>query len=304
MRKFHSAELVARKPKPVEYIVDELIPAGGIRDISGPPGEGKSTIALSLAISISTGLGWWFGLKTTTAPVAWVSGELSDEDTAARDLHRLHANSDSDITFLLPDSEMFRFDSKNERWITTHEGKKVLDEIFRLGIKVTFFDTTGSVVAGSKEIDNDQQRQLARHIRSETKGLGLTVVTISHTNQASAKEKLSWRLHYLSRAGGNGFPGAIRWAAGVSALQTDDAEALGLEEADVINRRLVGFGVSKHNEMPTPVWTNKKPVIFEITEDGALVIFKLGAAKSKTPSDNYARASGKGERNAICSFKK
>jgi len=290
MKKFHSAELLAKQPKKIEYIVHGLIPAGGICDISGPPGEGKSTIALSLANSISTGTGW-FGVKTNKAAVAWVSGELSGADAAARDLHRLKADSDCDITFLLPDSEMFRFDSKNEVWITTVEGKAVLAEIFTLGIKVAFFDTNGSIVAGSKEIDNDQQRQLARHIKREANGL--TVITISHTNQSSARDELSWRLHYLSRAGGNGFPGAIRWAAGVSAIHLADASLLGLKVEDVNNRHLVGFGVSKNNEMPTPNWTNKRPAIFEITADGGLVLVKSGTTMSEKQAkkNKYARTS-------------
>lgn len=302
MKTFHSSELLATSPKPINYVVDRFIPAGGICDISGPPGEGKSTIALSLVAAISTGSSW-FGMRVQQVPAAWISGEASDQDAIARDLHRLKVDGDSDITFILPDVELFRF--ADDVWITTAEGRAVIDSVREKQIGLVVIDTVGSVVAGSKEIDNDQQRQLARHIRAETRGL--TVITISHTNQASATESLEWRLHYLSRAGGNGYPGAIRWAAGVSELRSEkDAKAVGLEDYDVAGRRLVAFGASKYNEMPTPDWTNRTPAIFEIKRDGGLVLFKDGRElkpiKDQVAEFSRKRKEAKNERPAVCSF--
>lgn len=304
MRTFHSTELLASPPKAVNYVVDRFIPSGGICDIAGPPGEGKSTIALSLVAAVSTGKSW-FGMKVAQMPVAWISGEASDQDAIARDLHRLKVDSESDITFILPDVELFRF--VDDLWITTNEGRAAIDSVREKRIGLVVIDTVGSVVAGSKEIDNCQQRQLARHIRAETRGL--TVITISHTNQASATTDLDWRLHYLSRAGGNGYPGAIRWAAGVSELRSEkDAQAVGLEDYDVAGRRLVAFGASKHNEMPTPCWTNRTPAIFELKKDGSLMLFKDGR-ELKPISEQVAEYSRKrkeetrnGERPAVCTI--
>lgn len=171
---------------------------------------------------------------------------------------------------------MFRFDKALARWITTAEGAAILQRCRDGGIGFVVFDTIGSLCAGLAEIDNDQQRQLARHLRRE---LGcMSAVTVSHTNQASARDELAWRLHYLSRAGGNGFPGAVRWAAGVSQLQEDDVERLGgrITREEIRGSRLVAFGVSKHNEMPRPACSNGSPVIFEIRPDGELVLLVDG----------------------------
>jgi hypothetical protein len=133
-------------------------------------------------------------------------------------------------------------------------------------------DTIGSLVAGLQEVDNDQQRQLARHIRAEASGM--TVITVSHTNQASTKEALDWRLHYLSRAGGNGYPGAIRWSAGVTRLQESDAGKIGdrLTSVEIADAKVVAFGISKHNEMPQPSANNHTPILFEIKQSGELVL--------------------------------
>ncbi|MDD5300024.1 MAG: AAA family ATPase [Gallionella sp.] len=276
MKTFHSADLLATPPKPIQYIVDGLLPLGGGGDTSGMPDSGKSTILLSMAAAISTGAPW-YGLKTAQTPTAWITGEASGSDAIQRDLHRLKVK-ESDILFFLPDDVLFRW--VDDQWITTANGRAVIDRIRELSIGFMVMDTIGSLVAGLKEVDNDQQRQLARHLRDELHGL--TFQTISHTNQASARDELSWRLHYLSRAGGNGFPGFGRWAAGVSrlqchrpinaALEKNEGEAFGISGNDVKAKKLVAFGVSKNNEAPPAVWTHQHPAIFEIRRDGGLVL--------------------------------
>jgi len=286
MKQIHSKELLATPPKPIQYLIQDFLPLGTHGDVSGMPDSGKSTILLSMAASISIGAPW-FGLKASKTPSAWVTGEASGSDVLARDLHRLKVSGEADITFTLPDDVMFRW--ADDQWITTTEGRLVIDKLRAAVIGFVVLDTIGSLCAGLKEIDNDQQRQLARHVKSELNGI--TTQTISHTNQASAKEALSWRLHYLSRAGGNGFPGAQRWAAGVSRLQEQDADVIGIHKDEINNKKLIAIGVSKNNEAPTSCWTNFTPAIFEIKQDGALLLVKDGrevkaGKKSQTSNDN------------------
>lgn len=277
MLEYHAAELLAKQPPPIDWLVAGMLPVGTLGDVSGPPGDGKSTILLSLADHISRGAAWC-GNATRQTAVAWISGEASSAAAIQRDLHRLKAAPDADILFLLPEGEMFRFDRPVGAWITTAEGAAILQRCRDAGIGFVVIDTIGSVCAGLVEIDNDQQRQLARHLRREL--AGQTAICVSHTNQSSAKDTLDWRLHYLSRAGGNGFPGAIRWAAGVTALKPDDAAALGerVTRGEIEQARIVAFGVSKHNEMPRPTWNNVAPAVFEIKQDGGLVLLAGGEA--------------------------
>jgi len=281
VKTFHSADLLSTPPAPIRYLVEGLLPLGGGGDTSGMPDSGKSTILLSMASAISIGVPW-YGLKTALTPAAWITGEASGADAIQRDLHRLKI-TESDILFFLPDDVLFRWES--DQWITTSEGRAAIDRMRELQIGFVVLDTIGSLCAGLVEVDNDQQRQLARHLRAELHGL--TYQTISHTNQASAKDELSWRLHYLSRAGGNGFPGAQRWAAGVSrlrvekpgrdtAIERNEGEAFGINASDVKGKKLIAFGVSKNNEAPAACWTNNHPAIFEVRRDGGLVLVKDG----------------------------
>lgn len=277
MKVFHSRQLLAEPAKPVRYIVEGILPDSLVpADVSGPPGAGKSTIVLSMVEHISTGKKW-FGKNVQQRPVAWISGEASDESAIQRDLHRLQADPESDITVIFPDAEMFRWEKKEGVWQVTEEGGRVLQYCKDSGIGLFVIDTLGSVCAGLEEINNDQQRQLARMLK---KVIGMPSIVISHTNQASAKDHLSWRLHYLSRAGGNGFPGAIRWAAGVSLLQEQDVACLGgaVTKEDIESCRLVAFGASKYNEIPRPEDCNNDcPMVFDIKQTGELVLFARGS---------------------------
>jgi len=285
----HSAALAARPAPSIEWVIEGFLSIGGINDISGPPGEGKSTIALKMVEAISRG-DEFFGLKTHQLPVAWITGEASGEAAIHRDVKRLKLSEESDVTFFHGfDEALFRYDYQQRVWITTETGKEVIQTLKNMQIGLVVIDTIGSVTAGLEEINNDCQRQLARHLAKELKEF--TVITISHTNQASAKDELSWRLHYLSRAGGNGFPGAIRWACGVSAIKPDDAKVLTgiLTEEDISIGRYVAMGVSKHNEIPRPEWNNFEPAIFEILGNGDLVLVNGGVKLTKPKNTNNVK---------------
>lgn len=281
MKVFHSASLVTRPPKLIKWLIEGLLPIKTLGDVSGPPGDGKSTLLLSIADCVSRGADW-FGHKTLKTPVAWISGEASDEDSMQRDMQRLSVSPDSDIIVMLTEEPLFRWEpggAGSGCWVTTDEGAAAINRCREAEVGFAVIDTAGSVTAGLKEIDNDQQRQLARHIKRAF--TGITVITVSHTNQSSTKEDLDWRLHYLSRAGGNGFPGAIRWASGVSKLQPEDSEKLGgrVTRDEIEQAKLVAFGISKHNEMPRPAGcNNNQPMIFEIRSDGALVLVADGSS--------------------------
>ncbi len=294
MKVFHSRELLATPPRPVQFIVDGILPVTLIPcDISGPPGDGKSTIVLSLAEHVSTGKKW-FGHQVQQRVVAWVAAESSDPDAISRDLWRLQADPESDIAVIFPEAEMFRWNKRELVWELTDEGGLIIQFCRDAGIGLLVIDTLGSVCAGLEEINNDQQRQLARMLK---KTIRIPTITISHTNQASARDTLSWRLHYLSRAGGNGFPGAIRWAAGVSKLQEQDVESIGyrFDKSEIASSRLVAFGVSKHNEIPRPATCNNdEPMIFEINPSGRLSLAADGVSVSahKRQAAAYTKACG------------
>lgn len=102
---------------PPEYVIDGLIEHGGLSCIIGPPGVGKSTVALDMACHIATGRQWQ-GRQTLKTKVMYMPGEgLSGA------IQRLIAwcdargidEADLSENLLLADS-ILQLAAKNEAW--------------------------------------------------------------------------------------------------------------------------------------------------------------------------------------------
>jgi hypothetical protein len=171
---------------------------------------------------------------------------------------------------------MWAWDKNADRWTETPWGKQVNEWLIAINPVLIIIDTLASAASGSNIIDQPQQYSLGITIRQWAKMLGdSTVLTISHTNQASATQELANRLHYLSRAGGNGLPGALRWIAGVSRLRGGEMDLVpGGHDYDPRepDKHFLAFAVSKHNEMPAPLCSPARPAIFQMSGDGALAL--------------------------------
>jgi hypothetical protein len=61
-----------------EMLVDELLFTTGVTTLTAPSGEGKTTFAMSLALTVDTG-GLWNGRLIKPRPVLWVAGEGQDD---------------------------------------------------------------------------------------------------------------------------------------------------------------------------------------------------------------------------------
>lgn len=291
-----AAVLLSKPPQPVDWLVDGILPTGTVGDVFGPPGEGKSTILLHLAMTIATGSGSWFGCRCASGRVAILGGEKSNEGAAARDLHRVWQGRKAErgqLAISPQDEPLWRWDKLSQCWILTDAGQAESAALAVYRPALILLDTTMAVAAGGDQIDNVAQYSLGKTVQRWARDLGgATVLGVSHTNQASAKESAAWRLNYLSRAGGNGLPGALRWLAGVTRMRPDDdlAKSLGMED-EAGRKKLVALGVSKHNEIPTPAWNPLAPAIFEIRKDGSLLLVKDGreVAGNGRPLKNQKR---------------
>ena len=280
-----AAALLTTPPPPVQWLVEGYLPLGTVGDMSGPPGEGKSTLSLDLALAVASGTEAWYGLRCASGRVAILGGERSGVDAFARDLHRTAQARTIDAGRLLMPADnvgecppLWAWDRQLNTWMPTAWGATVTEWLAEAQPALIIIDTLMSAALGCDQLDNPQQYALGREVQRWARSLGKpTVLSISHTNQASAKDSLAWRLHYLSRAGGNGLPGALRWVTGVSQVRPDDelAQTLGLAE-QAAHHRLIAIGSSKHNEMPAPAWSHEHPAIFELRPDGGLLLVRDG----------------------------
>ena len=308
-----ASSLLANPPPPIEWALEGVLPVGTVGDIFGPPGDGKSSLTLDFAVTVASGACNWYGLPCVAGPVVLLGGERSGIAAFSRDIHRAVRERRLDPSMLIVPQDangecppIWLWDRKGDCWTVTKWGEDVSSWLEGIRPALIIVDTLASAATGSNIIDQPQQYSLGVTIRQWAKKLGdPTVITVSHTNQASTLQELSWRLHYLSRAGGNGLPGALRWVAGVSRLRTDDAlcAQLGLCQ-EARESRLVALGVSKHNEMPRPLWTNDAPSVFELGCNGGLCLVADGqeVAEKLRHFVTDTTAAKKGKKAAVVPF--
>ncbi|QWY84399.1 DNA primase/helicase [Mycobacterium phage Knocker] len=132
-----------RHMPPPEYIIDGLIEHGGLSCVIGPPGMGKSTVALDWACHIATGKNWQ-GRRTLQTKVLYLPGEgLSGAVQRLRAWEDAHGLDLSD-NLLLGDS-IILVKAENEAW------GEVAAYIARQGIGLVIFDTFARMSSGLEE---------------------------------------------------------------------------------------------------------------------------------------------------------
>lgn len=272
-----AADLLKKPAPPIDWIIDDILPSETVGDFFGPPGEGKSTLAMSLILHLASDAGKWFGKRISGGPVVMLGGERSGPEALSRDLHRAWKKGLEDGALIGPKIHypLFTWEKKNGLWLRTSFCHNLMEHLHKIGPLLILLDTLQSCAMGDP-IDYNQQYQLGMEVQQMGRELRCSVLTVSHTNQASVKETLDWRLNYLSRSGGNGLPGAFRWICGLSRLRHDDEIVKQLNLGSQIHKKLVAFAVSKHNEMGEPAWSRFNPAIFEIMPDGGLTMVMDG----------------------------
>ncbi len=274
-------ELSQEPTEEIIWLVENLIPYEIAGDIFSMPDCGKSSIFLSLLSAIANKEAYWFGYKIMSGKVAYVGGEKSSNKVWTRDLHRASAGIHKKGSFTNLDPETALWAWNKDEWVTTPEYQEIVDHINVLKPVVTVIDTISRVALGNNPVDLTQQVMLAQKVEQLQQAIGGTVLTISHTNQSSMNDVLSNRLHFLSRSGGNGYPGWLRWLMGMTNLSTVEKEKMGFDEF----AKIIAVSVSKHNEIPSPMPRGNRfnPILFEITKTGELQMIDMDFKSSAMP---------------------
>ena len=262
----------------IEWLVDELCPKSGAGTVDGPPESGKSSLIVNLCATIANGGGSWFGQDCLSGPVVVLGGEKSSQAVWRRDFERL-GKVTRPGNFFIPGlaGPLWKWNKREEVWVKTNAYSEAVRGMKRIKPVIVIGDTIMRLARGINDGDNTNQAALGLELEELAAEFQCLFLAIGHTNQASTKEPLSWRLHYLARAGGNGLPGVLRYCFAVTRISRFDIEKKGeleglLSTEDVLWRKIIACGVSKGNEIPPAVWTNYRPALFEIMPDGQIMM--------------------------------
>jgi hypothetical protein len=221
----------------------------------------------------------WFGKRCISGAVLVLGGEKSSRDVWVRDLHRAAGTEMFDIEpgrfMIAPPTigPLFVWDARKKVWQRGRGYEPAMQQATAIQPALTIVDTIGRAAAGQDPISIPQQQALAEEFEELRREIGGTLLTVSHTSQASGGEDVQHRLDYISRAGSNGIPGHLRWLMGMTLLRPKEVSELTPIPADEVGRRqILAVAVSKHSEMPQPAgWNRFDPAVFEMLPDGSVV---------------------------------
>lgn len=209
------ADFVGTRAPEVKWLVQGLLPLGGAGDVFGPPGEGKTSLLYHLGLRVAAEAHSWFGLEIAAhGPVAVIQGHAESwgRDATHRNFARLAQGLDLKLEparlVVYPSPAIWKWKRKVEEWLLTTYGERLTQSLSDYAPTLVIVDSTWAIAEGGDQLDNTHQYKLAEILQTWAANLSTTVLTISHSNQASRKQEVFERLHFLFSGGRQRCPGS------------------------------------------------------------------------------------------------
>jgi hypothetical protein len=293
----HSIDAVDLSPTiPREHIVKDWIPRGIAIALYGPPGTGKSVFLTSMTVSIASGEPFYSLPTIQSGSVMYVSNEWPDKEEISRIWYEKTRQIPVGRLALEPSSPILEWvqtekeGQRKEEWVWTAKGHEILRKIEKMKPDLIVLDTVLGLCSGIEQLNNATTYALGDLLQKKIASrFNAALIAVAHTNQASSKESLGQRLHYEAMAGGNGLPGAVRMAIGLTKVRVTDF-GKGIEN---LTRAMVAVGASKFNVSGfRPCWTDENPGFFSWGQQGLefdpnprSATLKKGKDEEKIPVD-------------------
>ena len=169
------------KPEPVSWLWFQWLALGKFHVLAGPPGQGKTTIALACMATVSVGGRWPDGTPCAAGNVLIWSGEDDPKDTLLPRLMAMGADV-SRVYFI----EGTRIDGKTEPFDPARDMAQLLSKAVEVGnVKLLIVDPVVSAVAGDSH-KNGETRRALQPLVDLASTLQAAVLGISHFSKGTA----------------------------------------------------------------------------------------------------------------------
>lgn len=182
LRLYSTTELLGL-PAPT-WLIDGIMPAGGLVGLYGPPGAGKSFVAIDIAMTVATGLDW-MGHPVERGSVVYVSAEGGSgigKRVLAWLIDRKADPKQANVAWLI-ESIPIHADSEMMALLLN----RIIDEA-RVQPALVVVDTLARCFDGDENAQEDMGRFIAGvdTLRSELK---TTVLVVHHTRLGGDRER-------------------------------------------------------------------------------------------------------------------
>ncbi len=169
------------KPEAVNWLWFQWLALGKFHVLAGPPGQGKTTIALACMATVSAGGRWPDGAPCAAGNVMIWSGEDDPKDTLLPRLMAMGADV-SRVYFI----EGTRIDGKAEPFDPARDLAPLMTEAEKIGnVRLLIVDPVVSAVAGDSH-KNGETRRALQPLVDLASTLQAAVLGISHFSKGTA----------------------------------------------------------------------------------------------------------------------
>ncbi len=168
-------------PEPIAWLWPGWLARGKLHILAGAPGQGKTTIALALAATVTVGGRWPDGTRCTAGNVVVWSGEDDPGDTLVPRLHAMGA--DMARVFFVTAA---RVDGEQQPFDPARDMLQLAAAVARIGdVGLLLVDPVVSAVGGDSH-KNTEVRRALQPLVDLGAGIGAAVLGITHFSKGSA----------------------------------------------------------------------------------------------------------------------
>lgn len=172
------SELQDKTLPPMKWLIDDLLPVGGVVMLSAKPKMGKSFLAIQLALSVASG-GEFLGFQARKHEVLYIDLETSQRSMKGR-ISMMTDDAPKGLYLMTP-QEVFEFgnigngfESQVNYFLESHKG-----------VKLVIVDTYGLIQGSRTAAQNIYRQEYSEisHLNSWARKKGFTLVLIHHQNK-------------------------------------------------------------------------------------------------------------------------
>jgi putative DNA primase/helicase len=202
------------KPEPIEWLWDGWLAAGKLHILAGVAGTGKTTLAMSLAATLSRGGRWTDGTQAQPGSVVVASYEDDPADTLAPRLRAAGADMDR-IKFLAgvwQGTERTAFSARED-------GALLADAIRTHGVRLLIIDPIISAMGAFDSHKNAETRTALQPLADIAAETGVAIVGIAHFTKGTGGRDPLERV-----SGSLAFGAVARVVMGAATTRDEDGE--------------------------------------------------------------------------------